>query len=119
MTNNNQRNTKNFLAQALRILLPSGLFGLILSIRIPDSLVRFQSQHYFLNFIILVILFYFCFRSRWELGWTIGFGLVMALFALQLASKWSLGISNANIIGGFLPYKDGFHFYNGARMCCR
>ena len=116
MVNNNQRNIMNFLAQALRILLPSGLFGWILSIRIPDSLARFQSQHYFLSFAILVILFYLCFRSRGKLGWTIGFGLVMVLFALQLASKWSLGISNANIIGGYIPYKDGFYYYNGARM---
>ena len=116
MANKDQRNTMNFLARVLSILLPSGLFGLILSIKIPDSLARFQNQHWFLNFIILVILFYLCFRSRGKWGWAIGFGLVMALFALQLASKWSLGISNANIIGGFLPYKDSFYYYNGSRM---
>jgi len=116
MDNNRQRKILNFLAQALKILLPSGLFGLILSIRIPDSLIKFQNQHYFLNFIILVILFYLCFRSRGKLGWVIGFGLIMTLFALQLASKWSLGISNANIIGGYIPYKDGFYYYNGSRM---
>ena len=116
MANKSQRNITSFLAQALKILLPSGLFSLILSIEIPDSLARFQSQHSFLNFIILVILFYLCFRSRGDLGWAIGLGLAMVLFALQLALKWSLGISNANIIGGFLPYKDSFYYYNGSRM---
>jgi len=106
----------NILAQALSIFLPTGLFGLILSVKIPDSLLRFQNQYQFLHFLILTILFYLCFRLRGKLGWAAGFGLVMALFALQLASKWSLGISNANIIGGLLPYKDGFYYYNGARM---
>ena len=116
MVNNHQRNKMNFLAWVLSILLPAGLFGLILSIEIPVSLVRFQSQYHLLHFFILVILFCLCFRSRGNLGWAAGCGLVMALFALQLASKWSLGISNANIIGGFIPYKDGFFYYNGARM---
>jgi hypothetical protein len=35
---------------------------------------------------------------------------------MTLSYKWASGYSDANLIGGLLPYKDGFHYYNGARF---
>lgn len=116
MAENNKRSTQNILIQMLSFLLPIGLFSLILLVEIPGALLRIQNQFQFIHFLILVILFFLCFRAGGWWGWTGGCALAVALFALQLASKWSLGISNANIIGGFIPYKDGFYYYNGARM---
>lgn len=40
----------------------------------------------------------------------------MTLFALPLAYMWSSGFSDNGILGGLLPYKDGYYYYNGARL---
>jgi len=61
-----------------------------------------------------LLFFTVCFRLPAKVGWLAGASLSSALFALLLGRNWALGISNANIIGGFIPYKDGFYYYNGA-----
>ena len=38
------------------------------------------------------------------------------VFAIPIAMRLSTGLSNATVLAGFLPYKDGFYYYNGANM---
>jgi hypothetical protein len=38
------------------------------------------------------------------------------VFAIPMAVRLSTGLSNATVLAGFLPYKDGFYYYNGANM---
>jgi hypothetical protein len=113
----NHRITKNnFLIHVLSILLPFGFFSLILTIKIPVYVARSLTKFQLIHFLILLFIFFISFRFIGKSAWIIGCSLTLVLFGLQLASKWTLGISNANIIGGFIPYKDGFYYYNGARM---
>lgn len=73
---------------------------------------------YYLNFtrfVVIVAIFSFSFKKNAFFNRVIELVLICALFAIPLSSNWSRGISNANIIAGFIPYKDGFYYYNGAQ----
>jgi hypothetical protein len=113
---NNSHSVKCSIKRVLRFLVPISLFILIITIQLPVNIARLQLRFQLIHFLLLIFMFFLSFRIGGDIGWIIGCSLTMGLFAVQLASKWSLGISNANIIGGFVPYKDGFYYYNGARM---
>jgi hypothetical protein len=100
----------------LGILLPFVLFGLVLIINLPVDFAYFLAKFQLPHFLILIFFFTMCFRLKGRSAWIIGCSLTMVLFGLQLSSKWTLGITNANIIGGFIPYKDGFYYYNSAQI---
>lgn len=69
----------------------------------------------FPRWVVLTAILALAFRKE-ALPWRlIQIALIMAIFAIPLGINWSQGTSNANIIAGFIPYKDGFYYYNGAQ----
>ena len=105
---------KQLASQAAGLLLPAIIFLLVLFAPLPakflSSLLPLRLPHLILG----LGLYHACFRFPGKAGWLAGASLTAAFFALLLSRNWSLGLSNANIIGGFIPYKDGFYYYNGA-----
>ncbi len=105
---------KELTSQAAGLLLPAIIFLLVFFTPLPakflSSLLPLRLPHLILG----LGLYHACFRLPGKAGWLAGASLTAAFFALLLSRNWSLGLSNANIIGGFIPYKDGFYYYNGA-----
>ncbi len=91
------------------------VFGLILSINIPNSLTVLFTRDSALLFFAGWITFSLIFRLRGWKGWLLGLSVVVIFFALMLSFKWTSGFSNNRIIAGLIPYKDQFFYYHGAR----
>jgi len=92
------------------------LYGLILLYPPPESFAIFFHEYspgLFFGLVTMLSVGYLL-PGKW--GKLIPLPLTMALFALPLTYLWSSGFSDATIIGGFLPYKDSFHFYSGSRF---
>jgi hypothetical protein len=98
------------------LLLPLLLFWVILLIRIPYSITNRFNTYSIGLFLILLLLYYLSFRLRDNVGFFVGFGFTMLLFALTLSYKWTSGFSDNFIIGGLLPYKDAKNYYLGANL---
>lgn len=92
------------------------VYGLVFCVNIPLGLSRFFSQYSFLLFAVLLLVFFAGFSLPEKRRWPVVYAVVMVLFALPLVYRWTSGYSDAAIIGGLLPYKDGFYYYNGARL---
>jgi hypothetical protein len=116
MQNTYKKNILNNIGWLGTFLFPLGLFFFILLINIPNSVIRVINNYKIVQFILLVILFNFCFRLGGKASWAMGLSLTAIIFALPLTANWSAGISTTKIIGGLIPYKDGFYYYNSARM---
>ena len=99
-----------FLAAAL-------VFFLALKVPLPTSFISRFSPFTLLHFTGLVILFFLVFQiTNRPLRTAAGLFLAALAFALPLAIRLSTGLSNATVLGGFIPYKDGYYYYNGANM---
>ncbi|OQX65385.1 MAG: hypothetical protein B5M51_00915 [Anaerolinea sp. 4484_236] len=96
--------------------IPILLYIFILIIKIPYSFSSFFRYYSVTLFFLTLILYYFSFRLPGNLGQIAGFSVTMILFALALSYMWSSGFSDNGILGGLLPYKDGYYYYNGARL---
>ena len=83
-----------------------------LSSTVADFLRRFRLIH----FSIVFLIFFIAFQFENRIARVIACALGAALFALPIAVNLSKGISDDTIIAGFIPYKDGFYYYNGANM---
>ena len=92
------------------------VFILPLCLDVPNNLGRFFSFYSLPLFVLLLVVFALAYRlpEKWRLPLVFCVG--MLLYALPLAYRWSSGYSDAAIIGGLLPYKDSYHYYNGARI---
>ena len=68
------------------------------------------------HFLMIIGLLYLIFQLKGKTGLLLGGVFTALVFALPLAVRFSTGLSNATELAGFLPYKDGFYYYNGANM---
>jgi hypothetical protein len=112
---NNKTHKRNWIFDLLMGIIPVFLFILILSIRIPYSISGFFASYSPTFFLILLVLYFFSFRLSGKFSWLAGASLTMLAFGLTLSYLWNSGFSSDKIIGGLLPYRDGFDYYNGAR----
>ncbi len=98
------------------ISLPLFLFWVILLIKIPYSFSYYLSTYHFGSFLIVLALYYLCYRLPDRYSLLAGLCLSMILFAVTLSYKWTSGYSDNMIIGGLLPYKDAKNYYAGANL---
>ncbi len=96
------------------MLIPTGFFLLTLRAPLPTEAFNWLLPLRLPHFLAGLVIYACCFRLSGKAGWLVGSSLTAVFFALLLSRNWTLGISNANIIGGFIPYKDGFYYYNSA-----
>lgn len=99
----------------LLILIPFLLYALTLSIKIPYSFSIFFRQYSITLFVLVLALFAASFYLKGWGGALIGISVTLLLFALSLSYLWASGYSSHNVIGGLIPYKDSYYYYNGAR----
>ncbi len=102
----------------LGVLLPAALvFVLAAKVQLPVKFIHWFSAFKLIHFLLLTILFFLLFQIQDErLRRCAGMLLAALAFALPLAIRLSSGLSNATVLGGFVPYKDGYYYYNGATM---
>ncbi|MDK2980473.1 MAG: hypothetical protein PWQ55_820 [Chloroflexota bacterium] len=107
---------KAILFAVLALAASCAVFFLVSRADLPASWIKAFSRFGWIQFLGLAGLFYLILNVRGKWGLALG-GLFSALvFALPLALRLSSGLSNATVLAGFLPYKDGFYYYNGAGM---
>jgi hypothetical protein len=86
-----------------------------LKVPLPAAIISRFSPFTLTLFTGLVILFFLVFQiTNRPLRTAAGLFLAALAFALPLAIRLSTGLSNATVLGGFIPYKDGYYYYNGA-----
>lgn len=95
-------------------VLPSFLFFAILASEIPAMVLSIFNSFRLVHFLGLVLIFYLIFQFNAHFAKVIACSFIIALFTIPIAINLTYGISNATIIGGFIPYKDGFYYYVGA-----
>ena len=98
------------------LAIPVLIFIGALAVKIPSSLNGIFQVFSTFPLLLLLALFYLAFRLPKKWGWLAGLALTMLLFGLTLSSYWNSGFSNNKVIAGFLPYKDGESYYQGAEM---
>lgn len=98
------------------IILPAGCFFLLLHTDLPSGVINLASPFRLVHFLGLALVFYLLFQIRGKFALILGCTLAAIVFALPMAARLSSGLSNATVIGGFIPYKDGYYYYNGANM---
>ncbi len=106
---------KHFLSLIL-VIFPLALFVSILIAPIPISISIFFSQFSFLYFILVLFLYYVSFSAKGKHAWFFAACVTALIFSLRLSYLWISGYSGNMIIGGLLPYRDGFSYYNGANF---
>jgi len=109
------RKRELFLFIALSVI-PILLYALVLVTEIPYSFSQIFYSYSIALFLLILMLYYLCFRLPGRLGWLSGSALTMLLFALTLAYKWTSGYSDNGVIAGLLPYKMGKMYYSGAQL---
>lgn len=97
-------------------IFPAGIFFFLINCEVPDAALDLFTSFRLIHFIIVVILFYFFFQLKNRIAGIVACILCAALFALPMAVNLTNGVSSATMIGGFIPYKDGFYYYNSANM---
>ncbi len=117
MLNEIKKNAPGWVWQLAGLALAAGVF--ILAVRVPLSarLISLFSPFKLTHFLGLTLLSLLAFRLKdQKIAFTAGCLLAALAFALPLAIRLSSGLSNASVLGGFIPYKDGYYYYNGANM---
>ncbi|MCP4139682.1 MAG: hypothetical protein GY755_05230 [Chloroflexi bacterium] len=110
---NDTISNRNFL---LSLLIGLALFLFTLFAQIPYAFTEFFATYSPLLFLLVFVLYSLIFRVKGYLGWVLGLSFTATLFALALSYMWTSGYSDNKIIGGLLPYKDAYYYYNGARL---
>ncbi|MCH7662814.1 MAG: hypothetical protein IH859_02975 [Chloroflexi bacterium] len=95
---------------------PVILYILILVIEIPYSFSQFFRTYSITLFSLALIVYFLSFQMNGKSGWLLGLSITALLFGLTLSYNWTSGYSDNRILGGLLPYKDGYDYYNGARQ---
>jgi hypothetical protein len=67
------------------------------------------------GFLSILVLYGLSFRLQGKSGWFVSLTITVLLFVAPLLNMLHTGYSNTAVIASFLPYKDGFNYYNGAR----
>jgi hypothetical protein len=90
---------------------------LLLSVQIPTNLSQLLQSNSPALFAAILLLYIGCFSIKNKpLRWALGLALTLLLFSSTLSWLWTSGFSGNKIIGGMLPYKDGYYYYQGAQM---
>lgn len=100
----------------LSVFIATALFILFLVAPIPYAFSAFFGAYSAILFILVFALYSLSFWLKESWHWLLGLSITMALFGLALSAMWTSGFSDNKIIGGLLPYRDAFHYYNGARL---
>jgi hypothetical protein len=90
------------------------LFALLLWTPLPHAITRLLSAYSIALFVIVLLIYYAGFRLPPHYRWHAAAGLTMILLGLSLSFLWHSGYSDDKIIGGLLPFRDGFDYFNGA-----
>jgi len=98
------------------VLFPFVLFICILITPIPVSISIFFSQFSFPYFILVLFLYYVSFSIKRKYSWFLAACVTALVFSMQLSYLWTSGYSGNMIIGGILPFRDGFSYYSGANF---
>ena len=91
-------------------------YFLVLTLRVPVSLLAYWRNYSILSFFLVLLFYYLAFQIPGRGGWLVGFGITLLFFALALLYLWTSGFTNNGIIGGLLPYKDGRFYYWSSQM---
>jgi hypothetical protein len=119
-----QKKTKNsikkikilpFIYWLIIIILPIVLLYSLLNMNLPIPIIKLFIDNSIFGFLTILGLYGLCFRIQGKPGWLASLILTVVIFAAPLIYKWLSGYSDAAVIGSFIPYKDGFYYYNGAR----
>jgi len=98
------------------VLFPFVLFICILITPIPVSISIFFSQFSFPYIILVLFLYYVSFSIKRKYSWFLAACVTALVFSMQLSYLWTSGYSGNMIIGGILPFRDGFSYYSGANF---
>ena len=98
------------------LVLSAVCFFLFLRFDLSKEFIGIFSRFRLVHFAVLLLVYFLLFQVRGKLVLPLGLLLTALVFALPIAVNLSSGLSNATIIGGFIPYKDGYYYYNGANM---
>ena len=91
-------------------------FFLTSALDLPSSWVNVFSRFGWAHFLFVAGILYLIFQVKGRTGLLLGGVFTALVFAIPIAMRLSTGLSNATVLAGFLPYKDGFYYYNGANM---
>ena len=91
-------------------------FFLTSALDLPSSWVNVFSRFGWAHFLFVAGILYLIFQVKGRMGLLLGGVFTALVFAIPIAMRLSTGLSNATVLAGFLPYKDGFYYYNGANM---
>ena len=100
----------------LNIIIPLFFYGIVLAIPISYSVSKVFAFYSIPFFLLILILYYINFRLAEKFRWLGGATLTSILLALRLSFLWTSGYSNDMVIGGLIPFRDGFDYYHGARF---
>ena len=98
------------------VLFPVALYILILIIPIPIPISIFFSQFSFTYFLLISALYYLSYRAKSKYAWLFSASVTALVFSMRLSYLWTSGHSGNMIIGGLLPFRDGFSYYSGANF---
>ncbi len=108
--------SKKFLLPILTSLIPVSLYALALAMRFPYSLSQHLARYSFPYFLVVLALYYLAFHVHGRYAWLAGASLTALVFGMGVSFLWNSGHSTDMIIGGLLPYRDAFSYYNGAHF---
>jgi hypothetical protein len=97
------------------IILPIVIFFILLNVNLPIPILNVLTNNSIYAFFVIFGLYVLSFRLKGKIRWFLGLTLTVILIVTPLIYKWLTAYSDAAVIGSFLPYKDGFYFYQGAR----
>lgn len=108
---------QKYIFPVLCFLIPTTIFVFTVFSKIPPTFSQLFQTYTVILFFIIVFSYFLTFRLPEKWSWLTGLSLTMLIFGLTLSHQWTSGFSNNLIIGGLLPYKDGFSYYTaGVQM---
>ncbi|BBB47909.1 hypothetical protein [Pelolinea submarina] len=107
---------KEILFSIAGLFVSCAVFFFLSSVDLPGNWIKFLSYFNWIHFLLVTTLFFLIFQLNNKAAVVVGAVLAAAVYALPLAVRLSSGLSNATVLAGFIPYKDGFYYYNGAGM---
>jgi hypothetical protein len=107
---------KKSLLPFVLILFLLAFYIFILLVPIQISISHFFSKFSFPYFLVVLFLYFISFRAKGEHAWFFSACVTVLIFSMQLSYLWISGRSENMIIGGLLPFRDGFNYYSGANF---
>lgn len=98
------------------IVLPIFVYILILTAHISDKISTFFNAYSAAYLLLVGGVFYLVFQLPSKYRWITGFAVTLVLFGLKLSFLWESGFSDGRIMGGILPFSDGFYYYINAKL---